>query len=46
MHRKISDTAAAPMRLASWIRKGYPRYAPDRGHCYLLALCGVDYASR
>ena len=28
-------------RLATWIRKDYPRTAPARGHCYLLALCGI-----
>lgn len=29
----------AMSRLATWIRKDYPRSAPARGHCYLLALC-------
>lgn len=39
MHRSID-------RLASWFRKDYPRYAPERGHSYLIALCGVVGASR
>ena len=25
----------------SWLRKGYPPSAPERGHSYLIALCGV-----
>jgi hypothetical protein len=33
-------------RLAAWIRKGYPTTAPERGHSYLIALCGLDGASR
>ena len=41
MHRRISD-AVAPGRMASWIRKDYPKAAPDRGHCYLIALYGAD----
>ncbi|MEI7913232.1 MAG: hypothetical protein WCH82_00655 [Mycobacteriaceae bacterium] len=32
-------------RITSWLRKGYPARAPRRGHCYLIALCGVDYAA-
>lgn len=28
--------------MASWIRKDYPKGAPDRGHCYLIALLGGD----
>jgi hypothetical protein len=31
-------------RVASWIRKNYPKDAPERGHNYLAALCGTDYA--
>jgi hypothetical protein len=30
---------AAAQRLAAWIRTDYPQAAPDRGHCYLIALC-------
>ncbi len=41
MQRRISG-AVAPSRMASWIRKEYPKAAPDRGHCYLIALCGSD----
>jgi hypothetical protein len=33
-------------RLAAWIRKGYPTTAPERGHSYLIALCGLDEAAR
>jgi hypothetical protein len=33
-------------RLAAWIRKGYPTTAPERGHCYLIALCGPDGTAR
>jgi hypothetical protein len=29
---------AASQRLAAWIRTDYPQAAPDRGHCYLIAL--------
>lgn len=46
MHRRITPVATAPTRMASWIRKDYPKSAPQRGHCYLLALCGVDYVTR
>lgn len=42
MHRRISDAVSAPNRVASWIRKDYPKAAPDRGHCYLIALCGME----
>lgn len=42
MHRRISGTGTAPHRMATWIRKDYPKTAPDRGHCYLIALCGAD----
>lgn len=44
--RRITDAITAPGRMASWIRKDYPTQAPLRGHCYLLALCGEDYAAR
>jgi hypothetical protein len=27
-------------RLACWARRGYPEWAPRRGHVPLLALCG------
>jgi hypothetical protein len=33
-------------RLAAWIRKGYPPTAPERGHSYLIALCGLDGTAR
>ena len=33
-------------RIRSWFRNGYPEPAPRRGHCYLLALCGLDYAAK
>ncbi|MGV0993709.1 MAG: hypothetical protein ACOYBX_07075 [Mycobacterium sp.] len=46
MNRRVYAPAVAPGRLATWIRKDYPRSAPARGHCYLLALCGIDYAGR
>ncbi len=42
MHRRISGATATPHRMASWLRKDYPKTAPDRGHCYLIALCGSD----
>mgnify|MGYP003604204081 CR=1 FL=1 len=42
MHRRISGAVATHNRMASWIRRDYPKTAPDRGHCYLIALCGVD----
>jgi|688.fasta_scaffold1402401_1 hypothetical protein len=46
VHLNISTTAHKRGRVASWLRKDYPRSAPDRGHSYLIALCGVDYAPR
>lgn len=46
MHRGISTAATSPTRAASWIRKDYPPYAPERGHSYLFALCGGRYAAR
>lgn len=45
MRRRVTHAAATLTRVASWIRKDYPRDAPERGHCYLLALLSVDYAS-
>ena len=45
MRRNIR-AAVSPLRFATWIRRGYPRSAPRRGHCYLMALHGVDSASR
>jgi hypothetical protein len=44
MRRNVPMAVAGPGRGVSWIRKGYPRCAPERGHSYLVALCGVDYA--
>lgn len=46
MHRGLSTTVASPGRVASWIRKDYPKDAPERGHNYLMALCGMDYGAR
>lgn len=46
VHRAFSTAVASPTRMASWIRKDYPKSAPERGHNYLVALCGVDYAPR
>jgi hypothetical protein len=46
VHREISTGAKSPARLALWIRKDYPRGAPERGHSYLIALCGADVATR
>jgi hypothetical protein len=37
----ISAVAKA-VRFASWIRQDHPDSAPDRGHSYLIALCGID----
>jgi hypothetical protein len=45
MHRRVIHAVATPTRVASWIRKDYPKDAPERGHCYLVALCGVNYAA-
>jgi len=33
-------------RLAAWIRRGYLTTAPERGHSYLIALCGLDGTAR
>lgn len=44
MHRRVTHAVATPTRVASWIRKDYPKGAPERGHCYLFALCGGNYA--
>lgn len=46
VHRNISTATATPGRMASWFRKGYPSHAPERGHSYLMALCGADYSHR
>jgi hypothetical protein len=45
MRRRVTYAVAIPTRVASWIRKDYPRDAPERGHCYLVALLGGDFAS-
>lgn len=45
MHRRITHAVATSARVAAWIRKDYPKDAPERGHCYLLALLGGDDAS-
>jgi hypothetical protein len=29
-------------RFTAWIRRGYSTAAPERGHCYLVALCGTE----
>ncbi len=42
MHRRSTHAPGVTSRVASWIRKDYPKHAPLRGHCTLLALCGVD----
>lgn len=42
VRRGFPVVAVGPSRLASWIRKDYPKYAPERGHSYLLALSGID----
>lgn len=39
----LKAVATKPGRMASWIRRDYPRSAPERGHNYLIALCGLDY---
>ncbi len=46
MNRRVDATTMPTGRLTTWIRKDYPRTAPARGHCYLLALCGIDYVGR
>lgn len=38
----VSTAATGPVRVATWLRKDYPRSAPERGHCYLIALCYPD----
>ena len=43
VHRGVSTVTSGPGRLATWIRKDYPRGAPERGHNYLIALCGLEY---
>lgn len=42
MNRTVSTTTISPGRMASWIRKHYPRSAPERGHNYLIALCAPE----
>lgn len=48
MNRNLSTAATSLGRVASWIRRDYPRTAPERGHNYLIALCGGldSYATR
>ena len=46
VHQSIYSAAHKTVRVAYWIRRSYPRSAPDRGHSYLIALCGTDYAAR
>lgn len=46
MHRRSHHGPGLSSRVASWIRKDYPPSAPERGHCYLLALYGAEYADR
>lgn len=43
VHRSVYAATTSPNRVATWIRRGYPRSAPERGHSYLLALCGLEY---
>ncbi len=45
MRRRFTPVVATFARVAAWIRKDYPKEAPERGHCYLLALLGGDYTS-
>jgi hypothetical protein len=45
MNRTVSTAKTGPGRMASWIRKAYPRSAPEHGHNYLIALCAPE-ASR
>ena len=45
MHRRVTHAVTAFSRLAAWIHEDYPEDAPERGHCYLLALLGADHAS-
>jgi hypothetical protein len=44
MQQKVSMSMIR--RLAAWIRKGYPTTAAERGHCYLIALYGLDGTAR
>lgn len=46
VRQSFSPAARKPGLVASWLRKDYPRGAPDRGHSYLIALCGTDSAAR
>ena len=43
MNRTTTISTKRRGRLTSWLRKGYPRSAPERGHSYLVALCGAEY---
>jgi hypothetical protein len=40
VRQTFSKASVGPSRVVSWIRKGYPKSAPESGHSYLLALCG------
>jgi len=42
MHRRDTHAVTALRRVAAWIREDYPGDAPERGHCYLIALRGAD----
>lgn len=39
MHRRINSGAVTVGRITAWIRKDYPKDAPEHGHNYLMALC-------
>ena len=40
VYRNGSTAAVSHNRIASWIRKDYPKEAPERGHNYLVAPAG------
>ena len=42
MTRRASAGPGHMHRLAAWFRRDYPRSAPARGHCVLIALCGTE----
>lgn len=46
MRRNVSTTEAGSGRLTSWLRKSYPKAAPEHGHNYLIALCSMDCSAR
>lgn len=46
VHRKVTTDTVVPSRMTTWLRKAYPKSAPTRGHCYLVALCGTSYPTR